>query len=633
MIPIPPKQNKSEEPVCSFFQTAFRNRPSENVTPEDTPMQEQQKTFTAADGTALFYRHRPAGGADKAVIFLHDALEHSGRMMAAADKIGFGGFSLFAFDARGHGNSPGERGDIPKAAAAVADTDDFIRHIGTEYGIPPENICIAAQGTGAVWAAAWLHDYAPPVRCAVLLAPAFRLKADFLPVRTALKAVQRFKGNFFITADLDPERLTHSREGQTAYRQDPLVARKISARHLLALHDAARRVLSDAQAVTVPVQLLLAGSDRFADAAAQHDFYSFLGSRIKERHVFEGLYHDLANETDNGPVFHEIRRFVRERFNEPLQTVDCTQNHLSGDSRREADLMAAPLPPYSLRGAFWAGCRAALKLGAQWSTGLKTGMEHGFDSAAAFDYVYRNEPQGENAVGRFIDKYYLDAVDWHSLRQRRADTAVAVQTAFARLQAAGMPVHILDAAAGQGTVILDALSGSIRPDSVRLLDGSAGNVAAGRMLIEERGLQNIARFEEADAFHPDAYRSLSPRPTLAVVSGLYERCSDNGLVSLSLQGLDAAVAQGGFLIYTNRPWHPCPEAAVRALSLPAVRRRSQQEIDQLVAQAGFKKIRQWTDDDGMSTVSLAVKVSDGLATVPLPSPEQVARNSGRRMWF
>jgi len=37
------------------------------------------------------------------------------------------------------------------------------------------------------------------------------------------------------------------------------------------------------------------------------------------------------------------------------------------------------------------------------------------------------------------------------------------------------------------------------------------------------------------------------------------------------------------------------------------RRRSQQETDQLVEKAGFRKIRQWIDDDGIFTVSLAVK--------------------------
>jgi uncharacterized SAM-dependent methyltransferase len=36
-----------------------------------------------------------------------------------------------------------------------------------------------------------------------------------------------------------------------------------------------------------------------------------------------------------------------------------------------------------------------------------------------------------------------------------------------------------------------------------------------------------------------------------------------------------------------------------------MRRRTQQEMDQLVAEAGFEKIRQLIDEDGIFSVSLA----------------------------
>jgi hypothetical protein len=76
-----------------------------------------------------------------------------------------------------------------------------------------------------------------------------------------------------------------------------------------------------------------------------------------------------------------------------------------------------------------------------------------------------------------------------------------------------------------------------------------------------------------------------------------------------------AIEAGGHLIYTCQPWHPQLEMIARALTSHkkgspnwVMRRRSQQEMDQLVGLAGFKKIRQWIDEDGIFTVSLAVKV-------------------------
>ncbi len=579
-------------------------------------MQEQQKTFQTADGTELFYRYRPAqnGRGDKAVVLFHRGHEHSGRMMFVADELGFDDFACFAWDARGHGQSPGERGDSPSIGTSVADVDDFIRHIRAEYGIAPENICVIAQSVGAVLVSAWLHDYAPKIRCAVLASPAFKVKLYVPFARSGLKLMQKYRGNFFVNSYVKAHYLTHNRERQQSYDRDPLITRAISVRILLGLYEAAERVVADAQAVTVPLQLLISGDDWVVHHKPQHDFYNRLGSRIKERHILKGFYHDTLGEKNRETAFKEMRRFIRERFDSPLEIPDRTQDHLHSESRREADELASPLPALSPRGLFWRGYRAAIGLGARWSEGLKTGRDTGFDSGSTLDYVYRNEPQGSNAFGRMIDKHYLNAVGWRGIRQRKANIALAVQTAARLLREAGRPVHVLDIASGHGRYVLDALTADNLPDSVRLRDYSPINVEAGRKLIAERGLAHIATFTETDAFNRANYQNLSPRPTLGIVSGLHELFSDNGLVMQSLYGFGDAIESGNYLIYTGQPWHPQLEMIARALTSHkagspdwVMRRRSQQETDQLVEKAGFRKIRQWIDDDGIFTVSLAVK--------------------------
>jgi hypothetical protein len=40
-----------------------------------------------------------------------------------------------------------------------------------------------------------------------------------------------------------------------------------------------------------------------------------------------------------------------------------------------------------------------------------------------------------------------------------------------------------------------------------------------------------------------------------------------------------------------------------------MRRRTQAEMDQLVAQAGFRKLQQRIDEDGIFTVSLAQRIA------------------------
>lgn len=112
----------------------------------------------------------------------------------------------------------------------------------------------------------------------------------------------------------------------------------------------------------------------------------------------------------------------------------------------------------------------------------------------------------------------------------------------------------MDIAAGHGRYILDALDGDTRPDAVLLRDYSRINVEAGQRLIADRGLGDIARFEQSDAFDGEALAKLEPRPSLGVVSGLYELFADNAMVRRSLAGLAAALPAGGYLVYTNQPW-------------------------------------------------------------------------------
>ena len=145
-------------------------------------------------------------------------------------------------------------------------------------------------------------------------------------------------------------------------------------------------------------------------------------------------------------------------------------------------------------------------------------------------------------------------------------------------------------------------------------DYSTLNVERGSALIESMGAGDIARFEQGDAFDRESLAAISPRPTLAIVSGLYELFPDNEAVAASLAGIADAVAPGGYLVYTGQPWHPQLEFIARALTSHrggaawVMRRRTQVEMDQLVERAGFRKIEQRIDRWGIFTVSLAQRV-------------------------
>ncbi|MCM8611913.1 bifunctional alpha/beta hydrolase/class I SAM-dependent methyltransferase [Accumulibacter sp.] len=571
--------------------------------------------FTTHDGSRLFYRHWPprqAGSTARALILLHRGHEHSGRLQHVVDELGLDEFALFAWDARGHGRSPGTRGDSPGFAALVRDLDAFVTHVSDVCGIAIEDIALIGQSVGAVIAATWVHDYAPRLRCLVLTAPAFEVRLYVPLARPGLALMRRLFGNFFITSYVKARFLTHDPQRIASYDEDPLITRNISARVLLELADAADRVVADAQAIRVPLQLLIPGNDWVVHRRPQERFFERLGSPVKECHLLPGFLHDTLGERERRLPLAAIRAFIERMFAAPPAADSLLQADRFGHTRDEERRLGQPLPLLSPRRLGFAGTRLAMRTLGRLSEGIATGLRTGFDSGSSLDHVYRNQARGRLLLGRLIDRGYLDSIGWRGIRIRRTHLLVAIANAAARLRAAGRPIRVFDPAAGHGRYLVEAVQAlPERPQSLLLRDLDAANVAQAQALLEAAGFAGIARCETGDAFAEAALAAIRPQPNLVTVSGLYELFSDNQLVASSLRGLAQAVERGGYLIYTGQPWHPQLELIARTLTSHRghqpwiMRRRTQAEIDELVRVAGFSKLAQWIDDWGMFSVSLA----------------------------
>ncbi|MGK9522773.1 alpha/beta hydrolase, partial [Salmonella enterica subsp. enterica] len=79
--------------------------------------------------------------------------------------------------------------------------------------------------------------------------------------RPGLALMRKFRGNFFVNSYVKAKFLSHDPERVASYDSDPLITKAISVNVLLGLYEAADRVVADAQAIQVPTQLLISGSD------------------------------------------------------------------------------------------------------------------------------------------------------------------------------------------------------------------------------------------------------------------------------------------------------------------------------------------------------------------------------------
>ncbi|MCW2488030.1 bifunctional alpha/beta hydrolase/class I SAM-dependent methyltransferase [Candidatus Symbiopectobacterium sp. NZEC127] len=575
-----------------------------------------ERFFLTSDNTELFYRHWPAmsvGATPKVMVLFHRGHEHSGRLQHIVDELAMPDTAFYAWDARGHGRSPGQRGYSPSLSRSVQDVDEFVRFAADDSRVSMEDVVVVAQSVGAVLVATWAHDYAPPIRGLVLASPAFKVKLYVPFARPGLALMHRLRGLFFVNSYVKGKYLTHDAQRVESFNQDPLITRPIAVNILLDLYNAAERIVSDASAITLPVQLLVSGADYVVHRQPQIDFYQRLRNPIKELHVLPDFYHDTLGEKERHLAFDKMRGFIDTLYAMPPQRFDYSNEDRWSHGADSWQMLRGGPEPYSLDDIAYRGLRYGMKMLGTQSTGVRLGFETGFDSGSTLDYVYRNQPQGSSALGRLIDKQYLNSVGWRGIRQRKIHLQMLIQQAVTALVEEGKTVRVVDVAAGHGRYVLDALEGDAAVSEILLRDYSELNVKQGQEMIASRGMGGHARFERGDAFNREELASLEPRPTLGIVSGLYELFPENALVRNSLAGLAEAIEPGGILIYTGQPWHPQLKTIAWSLTSHkdgkawVMRVRTQGEMDALVREAGFDKCAQLIDEWGIFTVSMAVR--------------------------
>jgi alpha-beta hydrolase superfamily lysophospholipase/SAM-dependent methyltransferase len=571
-------------------------------------IESSEHTVTLRDGAKLFYRAwLPQQPTTKALLLFHRGHEHSGRWQDTVAALRLDDVVVFAWDQRGHGRSSGERGSAPDLATVIRDAEEWASSLCATHGIELQDTVVLAHSLGAVIATAWVHDYAPPIRGLILATPAFRVNLYVPFAVPLLRLRQRLFGPGYVKSFVKATMLTDDREQATCYNTDPMIFRQIAVHLLLDLHDTSKRLLDDADAVDMPLLVLAAGSDWVVKEPAQRRFVERASSSAKRFEVLTGFKHAIFHQKDRRLVVAQARDFINERFAETPRRPTLLDADRRGYTHDEYERLQRP------GGRWFAPVRWLMKGPGRLSRGIRIGWKYGFDSGVMLDYVYQNRSQGLTPLGRLIDRYFLNAIGWRGIRFRRTLLENTLRLLIEQTHAAGRRVRLLDIASGPGRYLLETIH-ELRtiPISAVLRDYKQENLDAAARLRDEFGLTQIT-LTRGDAFDRPALAAITPRPTIVVVSGLYELFPDNGAVLRSLRGLADAIEPGGHLIYTNQPWHPQVEFIARVLTNREgrpwiMRRRTQSEMDELVHRAGFEKISQETDPSGIFTVSVARRV-------------------------
>ena len=167
------------------------------------------RTFKATDGAAIRYKSWiPESGATRALVLLHRGHEHADRWDTVVPGLELPETAIFAWDARGHGDSDGKRGHASCFMQYVRDLADFFAHIRETHGIGESQTVLVAHSVGAVIAAAWVHDYAPQLAGLVLATPAFDVNLIVPGALASIRLMLKVKPGTIIKSYVQGEWLT-----------------------------------------------------------------------------------------------------------------------------------------------------------------------------------------------------------------------------------------------------------------------------------------------------------------------------------------------------------------------------------------------------------------------------------------
>ncbi len=264
------------------------------MTPAESIDTGRTATFTTRDGTELLERAWTVASPKACVIIIHGYGEHCGRYGHVAQRFNEENFSVYSYDQRGHGESPGKRGTVGDFGPLRDDLDDFLKEVRRLVGSVP--IFLFGHSMGGLVLALFTIKYSPDVRGLLFSSAGVKAANVSFVLRFIATVLARIAPDQPVL-ELDITGLSRVPEVVDRYNADPLVYHgKIGALTGRALMKAIDFVGLHFEEITLPLIALHGTEDRLVSHSASELLYEKAGSKDKSLKLYEGAYHEVFND-------------------------------------------------------------------------------------------------------------------------------------------------------------------------------------------------------------------------------------------------------------------------------------------------------------------------------------------------
>lgn len=274
-----------------------------------------EETLTVADGLRLYLRRHETAATRAEVVIVHGFGEHSGRYRALTDHLLANGYSVTAYDQRGHGLSDGLPGHVESFSEYDDDLDRVILYTRDRAAGRP--LFIIGHSMGGLVTLRHLARNRQSVAGAVISAP---LIAVAIPVPAHKLLIARFGLRFAprlrLKNEINPAHLSRDAAVGRAYAADPHVNRKVSPKWFAEAVRAMEEVKVRATDIRTPILVMHGTADKLASVEATKTLFARIGSNDKELAIYDGYYHELFNEPEKQDLFDRVTEWLSQRVME-----------------------------------------------------------------------------------------------------------------------------------------------------------------------------------------------------------------------------------------------------------------------------------------------------------------------------
>ncbi|MBW2337005.1 MAG: lysophospholipase [Deltaproteobacteria bacterium] len=272
--------------------------------------------FVSPDGIKIFYRQYQAESERARMVLSHGVGEHSGRYGNVIERVLPKGFSVWAPDHRGHGQSGGKRGHVLNFVQYLTDLRLTVEL--AKKDMPGEMPCfLLGHSMGGLIALYFAQHYPELIDGVVASSPCLGMVIEIPAAKKVLGSFMSYVWpGMTMGSGLDATKISRDENVVSAYKNDPLVHDRVSARFFTELLAAMESVNQQASALNVPVLMQVAGEDYLVNADSSKHFFEKLTLQDKTLHVYDDMYHEIYNapEDQKGRVLDDLETWLQKEF-------------------------------------------------------------------------------------------------------------------------------------------------------------------------------------------------------------------------------------------------------------------------------------------------------------------------------